>query len=100
MKTTLVFDGITATATKALAAETPFQRGNTIVLMVCPDKNFDGTITFQSDDAATGTYADIVTAQSFADGMVRLYEIEAPHNLRASVASRTAGAVDVYVVGE
>ena len=101
MKSVLLFDGIGASGTNtvACAQETPFTVGSSVVIAVTPDSACDFTVQFLTDDAETGTYAEIIAATDFTDLMTRFYTIDCPHNLRAVVASRTAGTVDVTMFG-
>ena len=107
MKMVKCFSGIGGTATNTVAMsavsgaeQSPFNRGNDVVLVVMPTANADFTVQFLTDDATTGSYVEVIAATDMTAGLPLMFNITVPHNLRCVVASRTAGTCDVYMLGD
>lgn len=102
MKMLKIFNGIGATANNdydfTANGVSPFNVGNDVVMMVCGTEDMDFTTTFLTDSAVSGTFAELIAAFDNETALTKLFNITIPDTLRATIASRSAGTVDVYLI--
>jgi hypothetical protein len=80
---------------------TPFQRGRECVLVINPDSAFAaGNITVETDNATDGSFSDVHAAADVDAGNTRFYNVTLGDNIAVTVASRTAGSVEVFLLGD
>lgn len=100
MKIQKIFSAIGAAANNdyAFGDVSPFLRGRDAVLMVVGTTNADFTVQFLDDNAVADTFAEVIAAKDLTGNPVHFFPIQIPHNLRATIASRTTGTCDVYLL--
>ena len=78
---------------------TPFMRGNECVLAIVGDAAFAaGDVTVETDNASDGSYTDIFAGN--VDSASEWFNVTLGDNIAVTVASRTAGSVEVFLLGD
>lgn len=79
----------------------PFTRGRECVLVINPDAAFAaGNITVETDNATDGSFTDIHAAGDVDAGLTKFYNVTLGDNIAITVASRTAGSVEIFLLGD
>lgn len=77
----------------------PMNRGNQCVLAIVGDAAFAaGDVTVETDNAADGSYTNVFAGN--VDSASEWLNVTLGDNIAVTVASRTAGSVEVFLLGD